>query len=74
MLIKMDKLEADISIFHKARKKYDKCEHGTKFNDTKSCKLFHYVFDTSFDILHHCGSCKVNIKEPTTTNEIVRNP
>ena len=74
MLIEMAKLEADISIFHEARKKYDKCPHAVQNTGHQQCNLFHYALNTSFDILHHCSSCKVNTKEPTTSGEIVRNP
>jgi transcription initiation factor IIE alpha subunit len=70
----MDKIEADIDIYQKARKKFDSCEHADRFYFIGSCRLFNYTFDTSSDMLHHCGSCKTNTSEPTTTKLLVRSP
>ena len=64
----LEKTETNIDIFHRARKKFDKCE----FVDQMACRLFFCQFDTSMDILHHCGSCKTNTDEPTTTRHDVR--
>jgi hypothetical protein len=72
MIQDMDKLEVSIPILFKARQKYEKCKHMVKFCGQMSCNLFHYTFDSNFDILHHCASCKLNTKKPTTFNEHLR--
>ncbi len=73
MLLGMAKTEANIPIFHKARQKYDNCPYGVQFTGHQQCELFHYAINTSFDMLSHCGSCKLNTSEPTTSKKIVRN-
>ena len=74
MFIKIPKLEANVSIFNKAMQKYDKCPHAMQINGQMSCNIFYYAYDTSFDILHHCSSCKLNTNEPSTIKDPVRNP
>ncbi len=62
----MDMIEADIDIFHKARKKFDKCSHAENSpHYIGYCKLFHYTFDKSMDFLAYCGCCRANRDEPT---------
>ncbi len=62
----MGLVEAEISIFHKARMKFAKCKNAeTSPHFVGYCKLFHYTMDKSFDYLHHCGSCRANTEEPT---------
>jgi len=70
----IEKIDADISIYDKARKKFDKCDYKDKFYEIGYCRLFHYLFDTSRDMLHHCGSCKANTTEPSTKKKNVRVP
>jgi hypothetical protein len=72
MITDFDKIEASIPIFSAVRKKFDACNHKSVFYDQMTCNLFLYTFDTSMDLLHHCGSCKINTKEPTTFREDVR--
>lgn len=64
----MDKIETDIPVYSKARNKFEKCD----YRESETCKLFFYTFDNASDILHHCGSCKVNTKEPSTVRDDVR--
>ncbi len=69
----MDKLEADIPIFFKARKKFYSCPNMVTFYYIGYCKLFNYTFDTSWDMLHHCSSCKANKADPVIKRK-VRSP
>lgn len=68
----LDKTNANISILHQARQKFDKCEKNDKFYGIGYCKLYHYTFDGVFDMLHHCGSCKANTESPSTARKDVR--
>jgi hypothetical protein len=70
----MDKIEINLDIYQKARKKFDACDHADRFYFIGYCRLFNYTMDTNRDMLHHCGSCKTNRSEPTTTNLLVRSP
>ena len=70
----MEKIAVNISILFKARKKYEKCDHSEIFFGVGGCKLFNYTFDGPMDMLHHCGCCKANTKEPTITKIVARNP
>ena len=67
-------IEANIPVFYKAKKKNHSCAHVIKFWDQASCALHGYNFDTSFDILHHCGCCATNTKEPSNNGFKVRFP
>lgn len=72
MIQNSPKIEASIPIYNKAREKYDNCKHTVNFNGQLSCNLFFYTYDNASDILHHCSSCKLNTKEPTTSKHNVR--
>ena len=66
----MDKIEADVPILFGAKQKYEKCKYKQDFFGQLSCRLYFYSFDNGFDILHHCASCKVNTKKPTTSKSV----
>jgi hypothetical protein len=68
----LEKIEADIEIFFKARKKYEKCSYSITFNDQMCCRLYMFTFDSSYDLLNHCGSCKAVTGEPTTSKTLAR--
>ena len=66
MIIKFPKIETDISVFDKARRKFDACEQSREFSNNGVCVLFHKTMNSSSDFLAQCGSCSFNTKEPTT--------
>lgn len=68
----LDKTSADIPVLHEARQKFDDCSNKDIFYNIGYCKLFHYTFDGTFDMLHHCGSCKANTSKPSTMRKDVR--
>jgi adenosine deaminase len=62
----MEKIEADIEIYWKARKKFDKCSYAENSPHYLGyCKLFHFTFDNGVNFLNHCGCCRANTSEPT---------
>jgi hypothetical protein len=70
MINKTPICEANISSLHKAVQKYLKCKHAVHYFYQMSCNLYYYAFDNATDIFHHCASCKVNTKEPTTKAKV----
>ena len=72
MIRDMDNIETNITEFDKANQKLRACKQCVHFNGYKSCALFSHRFDTSYDILAHCGSCKANTKKPTAKKIKVR--
>ncbi len=72
MIREMDNTECDITEFDKANQKLMKCKQSVNFIGLKSCNLFSHRFDTSYDIMAHCGSCKTNKKKPTSKTLNVR--
>lgn len=72
MLIQtMEMVEAGISVLFKSVKKTRGCKYAV-INNQVSCLLYHYVLDSSMDMMHHCASCKSNTKSPTTSKTNVR--
>ncbi len=65
-----EKIEVDIEILHKARQKFDKCDHRDKFYEHGYCRLFHYTMDRSIDMLAYCGSCRANKGEPSSKTPV----
>jgi hypothetical protein len=66
----LDNTEVDVPIFEKALKKFNSCDHAVHFFGQKSCSLFSHQMDNSLDVLHHCGCCRTNTSEPTTSKKV----
>ncbi len=63
----MERVEANVDIFAKARKKFEKCSYSlTSPHLSGYCKVYLHTFDKSFDFMTYCINCRTNRDDPTT--------
>ncbi|NTV23242.1 MAG: hypothetical protein HGA85_02615 [Nanoarchaeota archaeon] len=68
----LERTEANIEIFHAAKKKFYSCPHANVFFLHGNCDLYMYTMDTGHDMANHCIGCLTNTKKPSNVLKGVR--